>query len=388
MTSLKNIIRYINIFNQFEVSGINNFFSTKRGILLVGLIIGIIAILLQKLGNPANMGICVACFWRDITGSLGLHRAKVVQYIRPEVLGFVLGSFGIAIFTKEFRARGGSSTIIRFFLGLFAMIGALAFLGCPWRALLRLSAGDLNAFIGIGGLVVGIGIGIYFLRQGYNLGRSYTFKKANGIVFPVFAIFLFILLVTKLSSPGGGVFFSSKGPGASHVNLWIGLGAGLLIGVLAQRTRFCTVGALRDIILARDFHLITGVLGLIITALLMNVIFGTFNPGIENQPIAHSNHLANFLGMILAGLSFTLAGGCPGRQLILAGEGDSDAGVFILGMITGAALAHNFSLAAGPDKLKDGLFQMGGINNFGYGAIALGLIFCIIIGFNMREKIR
>ena len=35
--------------------------------------------ILMLLGNPANMGICVACFIRDIAGGLGLHRAEIVQ---------------------------------------------------------------------------------------------------------------------------------------------------------------------------------------------------------------------------------------------------------------------------------------------------------------------
>jgi pyruvate,water dikinase len=74
----------------------------------------------------------VACFERDIAGALGLHRAGVVQYLRPEIIGFVLGAFFISIFTKEYRPRAGSSTLVRFFLGVFAMIGALVFLGCPW----------------------------------------------------------------------------------------------------------------------------------------------------------------------------------------------------------------------------------------------------------------
>ena len=50
-------------------------FFTKKGIFAVGLFIGIAAAALQKLGNPANMGICVACFLRDIAGALGFHRA-------------------------------------------------------------------------------------------------------------------------------------------------------------------------------------------------------------------------------------------------------------------------------------------------------------------------
>ncbi|MFO7644395.1 MAG: hypothetical protein R6W95_08435 [Desulfosarcina sp.] len=47
-----------------------NFFSSRWGIISVGAIIGILAALLQKLGNPGNMGICVACFERDIAGDL------------------------------------------------------------------------------------------------------------------------------------------------------------------------------------------------------------------------------------------------------------------------------------------------------------------------------
>ena len=106
------------------------------------------------------MGICVACFERDIAGALGLHRAAVVQYIRPEIIGFVLGSTIAALLFREFKARAGSAPIVRFVLGVFAMIGALAFLGCPWRALFRLAGGDLNAILGLVGLAVGIAIGV------------------------------------------------------------------------------------------------------------------------------------------------------------------------------------------------------------------------------------
>lgn len=107
------------------------FFASRWGIILVGAMIGILGPVLQKLGNPPNMGICVACFERDITGALGLHRASVVQYIRPEIIGFVLGSTIAALLFREFKARAGSAPIVRFVLGAFAMIGALVFLGCP-----------------------------------------------------------------------------------------------------------------------------------------------------------------------------------------------------------------------------------------------------------------
>jgi hypothetical protein len=90
--------------------------------------------------------------------------------------------------------------------------------------------------------------------------------------------------------------------------------------------------------------------------------------------------------MSLAGLAFALAGGCPGRQLFLSGEGDGDAGVFVTGMIVGAAFAHNFTLAARPDAVAEGVITVGGLSKFGMGAVILGLLFCVIIGFTMREK--
>ena len=39
-------------------------------------------------------------------------------------------------------------------------------------------------------------------------------------------------------------------------------------------------------------------------------------------------------------------GGCPLRQLILAGEGNTDSAVTVLGLMAGAAFAHNFGLAS------------------------------------------
>ena len=70
-----------------------------------------------------------------------------------------------------------------------------------------------------------------------------------------------------------------------------------------------------------------------------------------------------------------------------SGEGDTDAGIFVLGMITGAAFAHNFALAAKPDKMLDGVVQVGGVSSVGMTAVLIGTAFCLIVGFTMREKI-
>ena len=367
---------------------LTRFFASRWGIVVVGAVIGVLAPLLQYLGNPPNMGICVACFERDIAGALGLHRAGVVQYLRPEIVGFVLGATIAALAFREFKARAGSAPIVRFVLGFFAMVGALAFLGCPWRALLRLSAGDLNAVVGLIGLAVGISVGVQFLKQGYNLGRARKTHPAVGWIMPIVMLTLLLLLVFEVKvSDTGALFFSESGPGAMYAPLFVSLAAGLLIGFLAQRTRFCTMGSFRDVILMGDTHLITGVGALVVGALITNLILGQFNtPAFFGQPVAHSQHLWNLLGMVLAGLAFALAGGCPGRQLFLSGEGDGDAAVFVLGMITGAAFAHNFFLAAGPDSVVDGVNTVGGVGPYGMAAVVVGLVVCVVIGLTMRDK--
>mgnify|MGYP001247007123 FL=1 len=368
---------------------LTRFFASRWGIIAAGATIGLLAPLLQYAGNPKNMGICVACFERDIAGALGLHRAAVVQYIRPEIAAFVLGATMAALLFREFKARAGSAPIVRFVLGIFAMLGALAFLGCPWRALLRFSAGDLNAIVGLSGLAAGIYAGVQFLKAGYNLGRSYKTYSAVGWIMPVMMVGLLLLLIFEVKvSDAGALFFSETGPGSQHAFWLVSLGAGLIIGFLAQRTRFCTMGSIRDLLLMGDTHLISGLGALVVVAIFMNLILGQFGPaGFFGQPVAHSQHLWNFLGMALAGLAFALAGGCPGRQLFLSGEGDGDAAVFVLGMITGAGLTHNFALAGTPDTVVEGVAKVGGISPLGMAAVALGLVVCVIIGLTMREKV-
>ncbi len=357
-----------------------NVFADPWGITGVGAIIGVLAPLLQRMGNPGNMGICVACFDRDIAGALGLHRADMVQYMRPEIIGFVLGSLVAAYLFKEFRPRAGSAPVVRFVLGAFAMIGALVFLGCPWRALLRLAGGDGNAILGIAGLIGGIWVGTLFLKRGYNLGRAEKAYVGVGWMLPLIMLFFLVLRVVLPPLEGqprsGVLFYSLKGPGSMYAPLAVSLLVGLAVGFLAQRSRFCTMGAFRDLILFRQTHLFMGLLSFVVFAFLTNLIVGQFHPGFAKQPVAHTMSLWNFGGMVLAGLAFTLAGGCPGRQLFLAGEGDGDAALFVLGMIVGAGFAHNFGAASSP----------AGVGPNGIVAVIIGLAVCLFIGFTMRKK--
>jgi len=342
--------------------------NSKKGIIFTGGIIGILGGLLVVLGNPANMGICVACFIRDIAGSVGLHRAAVVQYLRPEIIGFILGAFLIAKGTGEFNVKGGSSPIIRFVIAIFVMIGALVFLGCPLRMVLRLAGGDLNAIAGIIGFVLGVLAGSLLLKKGFTLGRSYKINQINGYILPIIAV---VLLIFRIIRPSF-IIFSQNGPGSSYAFWAIALAAGIIIGILAQRSRICMAGGIRDLYLIKDSHLITGFISIFVFAFVVNLIFGNFNPGFTGQPAAHSQWLWNLLGMFLAGLGSVMLGGCPLRQTILAGEGNADSAVSFLGYLVGAALAHNFGLAGSGS----------GVSTNGRITVIIGIVTLLIIAYS------
>lgn len=341
----------------------------KRKMFIYGGIIGLVAAILMKFGNPGNMGLCIACFYRDIAGALGLHRAEVVQYIRPEIIGIILGAFTISIINKDFKSRGGSGTLIRFFLGFFLVIGALVFLGCPLRMILRLSNGDLNAIVGLVGYVAGIYIGVLFLRKGYTLGRNYDQPKVSGYIIPVLAIALFIFLIVKPAF----IYFSTEGPGSMAAPIAIALIGGAIVGVVLQISRICTGGAFRDLFLIKDTHYLWGIIGIFVINLIANLLINrqSFNLGFTGQPVAHDVHLWNFLGMLLTGLCSALLGGCPIRQSILAAEGDADAAITVFGVIIGAAFAHNFGLASSAE----------GVTANGKIAVIVGFIFALAIGY-------
>jgi YedE family putative selenium metabolism protein len=309
-----------------------------------GAAIGILAIVLMKLGNPPNMGICVACFLRDTAGALGFDGAATVQYIRPEIAGLLLGAFILALVRREWKPQGGSAPLARFAIAFFVMIGAMVFLGCPLRMMLRLAAGDLNALIGLAGFAGGIAAGSILLRRGFSFGQAQTQGAANGLVMPLLAVVLLIFLFIRPAF----IKFSVEGPGSMHAPALISLVVALFLGILAQKSSLCMSGGIRNLILIKNPTMLWGYIAIFAAALVANLIVGNFKPGFAGQPIAHTAALWNFLGMALVGYGSVLLGGCPLRQLIMAGEGNSDAGVCILGFLIAAATAHNFGIAASP----------------------------------------
>lgn len=131
---------------------------------------------------------------------------------------------------------------------------------------------------------------------------------------------------------------------------------GIVLGYLAQRSRICFIGGLRDFVLVRDTELLKGVIAFFVTAWVAFSLAGAVGllewgaPIFEElsavQAVAESvarpaaTSSVQVLGLsavvvgvvagIVLGLCSTLANGCPTRQHVLAAQGVRDS-VFYLG---------------------------------------------------------
>jgi YedE family putative selenium metabolism protein len=346
-------------------------------LLITGAVIGTAGIVLGFFGNPANMGVCAACFIRDTAGALGFDGAAAVQYLRPEIPGFLLGAFIAAVCARGWKATRASSPLVRFVIAFFVMIGCLVFLGCPLRLALRLGAGDMNALAGLAGFGSGIFLGSIFLKKGFSLGEedappAKNLSIANGLVMPLLAVLFLILLVARPAF----IKFSEQGPGSQHAPIALSLVFALAVGVFCQKSNFCITGGFRDLFLIRKFRGVAAYLAVTAVSLIGSLALGKFKLGFAGQPIAHSDFLWNFLGMFLVGYGSVLIGGCPLRQLVKAGAGNTDAGITVIAFIMAGATAHNFGLAA----------SASGVPLNGKIAVAVGIALVSVFGLLCRKQ--
>jgi len=124
------------------------------------------------------------------------------------------------------------------------------------------------------------------------------------------------------------------------------LGVGLIVGYLAQRSRMCTIGGLRDYVLVRDTALLKGVGAMLVGSW---VVFGALHL-IDGSRVAHGvlaagttpsgirAVIAVLVGGILLGLIATFSGACPLRQHVLAGQGRVGAWAFLAGFYLAAVI--------------------------------------------------
>ena len=348
---------------------------------LTGAVVGVTGVILSLLGNPANTGFCVSCFMENIAGSIGLHGNIRMQYLRPEISGFVIGSFLMSLYRRQFSASGGSSPLLRYLMGVLLIFGCAVFMGCPIKMVFRIAAGDLTAWVGVAGLAVGVYIGLKFLVNGFTLGKPSQLPAANALLMPGLMALLLVFLIGKPVF----ISLSSKGSGAQYAPLYLSLLAGLGVGALAQKTGFCITGGFARLFMSglrekaffpRSTGHAIGIGSFFLFAVAASLLTGSFSPGWHGQPSSNESYVWNFLGMVMVGFGSTLIKGCPFRQLISAGQGDTDAGAVVLGMLTGAALVQNWGLGGNAE----------GTPYEGKVAVLFGLCALFVIGLLYRKR--
>ena len=206
----------------------------------------------------------------------------------------------------------------------------------------------------------------------------------SGAVLPALMLGVLVLILM-----GSSLLISSEsGPGSMHAPVIVALIGGLIFGAVAQKSRMCFAGSIRDIVLMRNFDLFTVIAGLFVVMLIFNVATGNFAFSFVGKPVAHSQHLWNILGMYIVGFAATLAGGCPLRQLVLAGQGSSDAAVTVAGLFVGAALCHNLKLAsaAAAPATAEAAAVAGGPSIQGQIAAVVCIVVLFIIAFGGNKR--
>jgi hypothetical protein len=151
------------------------------------------------------------------------------------------------------------------------------------------------------------------------------------------------------------------------------LAVGLSVGWVGQRSRFCTIAGLRDFLLARDTTLLLGIVALFAAGWAMHPIMDLVTAGntpavVEQQQYQPAPEdvlvvpnpsgapaavapgtlggdggwpvpglaVVIFLGGVGVGLFSTVAGGCPFRQHVLAGQGSLESRWYLIGFYAGA----------------------------------------------------
>jgi uncharacterized membrane protein YedE/YeeE len=134
--------------------------------------------------------------------------------------------------------------------------------------------------------------------------------------------------------------------------------AGLLIGYVAQRSRMCFIGGIRDYVLVKDTHLLKAPVAFLIGAVAIFGVAYLFSsapvwpwavtkgvlpiPGAPLSSAASTPLWVNVFLAVLGGLGLglfsVLAGGCPLRQHVMASEGDKSSMSYLAGFYVGAVV--------------------------------------------------
>ncbi len=125
--------------------------------------------------------------------------------------------------------------------------------------------------------------------------------------------------------------------------VWWGFALGLIFGIVANKTNFCTMGAVSDVVNMGDWGRMRAWLLTISVAILgTNVLAYTGQINLANTIYTSQNlpWLAHLVGGLIFGVGMTLASGCGNKTLVRLGAGNLKAVVVFIYM----AYAANVTL--------------------------------------------
>lgn len=120
-----------------------------------------------------------------------------------------------------------------------------------------------------------------------------------------------------------------------QVVAWVGLAIGVVFGMVLERTRFCAMGALSDLLAFNDRRrlrawLLASAVAIIGAQSLQGAALIDLGLSIYLAP--SFNWLGNILGGLMFGVGMVFAGGCASRNLVRLGAGDARAAVVLVVM--------------------------------------------------------
>jgi len=204
--------------------------------------------------------------------------------------------------------------VTRFFFGMWMAIGALVFLGCPFRMLQRIGGGDMNAVIGAAGF----------------LGASASATSSSGAATPSAARRW--SRRRRPRRPRGRRDRPpplrrphAQGPAAgldrrpAHAGWLAALAIAGFAGVALSATGFCAVSAARQVFLKRKRMLLAALL-LVAGYAAVALATGGFRGASGASRSPHRDVAWNLLAMVSSG-SPASSPEAAVRQMVMAGEG-------------------------------------------------------------------
>jgi len=117
---------------------------------------------------------------------------------------------------------------------------------------------------------------------------------------------------------------------------------GVVVGYMAQRSRMCFVGGIRDFMLIRDTRLLMGLVAFGLVAWVGFPIAGLLvgERALPQFPQDAMSTGITVLGAVGVGYTSVLANGCPLRQHVLAAQGVKSSVAYLVGFFAGAIAFH------------------------------------------------